>query len=60
MTASRDAPIRRRPDGSIDAEFYHARGRTCRAVAFTGWATKFLRRLAGLAALPRRKPGAAR
>lgn len=60
MTAAQDTPIRRRPDGSIDAEFYLARGRTCRAVVFTEKKTKLLRRLAGLFAIPQRKLNAAR
>jgi len=59
MTAAEDSPIRRRADGSIDAEFYLGRGRTCRAVAFTERTAKLLRRLAGFLAISRRKPGAA-
>jgi hypothetical protein len=49
MTQLDDTPIRRRPDGSVDTDFYLDRATHLRSVARAGALRRLLRRLYALA-----------
>lgn len=61
MTLDHDSPIRRRPDGSLDTDFYSRRAAVLRRMAIARarglWARGLGRRIAALAGGPaRRRP----
>jgi hypothetical protein len=45
MTASAELPVRRRPDGSIDTDFYGRRAQNLRRTAIRNWPRRWLCRL---------------